>query len=266
MQRVRAPDGDGEGGKSVTDERIPISASSLAKFIAMLSAPYGFAIAAFYLFAFWSKVGINPYQHASAAELLGTAIGSLTLLGVFSVFGVIIGLWLGQKTPNLSEKSLKYLPFLFAASLIVAIGLWVWLLVIGNPLHWILLGLGLNFFTVLVLAQSTWLKRWLPEPSLVLVFALLLAYIPCAVTYYGKSEVTTLTSEEKGLHVDLALSEIGADVPAPALYVGQVGGTNVLYSPQARLTTLVPKDRRIAYRTPMTVQVKQTVPSTRAAP
>jgi len=250
----------------MTSEGVSISPSSLAKFIAMLSAPYGFAIAAFYLFAFWSKVNINPYQHASAAELLGTAIGSLTLLGAFSVIGVIIGLWLGQKTPNLGERSLKYLPYLFGASLIVAIGFWICLLLKGNPLHWILLGLGLNFLTVFVLAQSAWLKKWVPEPSLVLVFALLLAYIPCAVTYYGKSEVSTLTSLENGLHVDLSLSEIGADVPVPALYVGQLGSTNVLYSPQARLTTLVPKDRRIAYRIPETAQVEQTTSPKPTAP
>lgn len=255
---------EGRVGKGMTDEATQISPGSLARFIAMLSAPYGFAIAAFYLFAFWSKVGINPYQHASAAELLGTAIGSLTLLGVFSAFGVIVGLWLGQKTPDLSEKSLNYLPYLFAASLFVAIGLWVWLLVIGSPLQWILLGLGLNFLAVIVLAQSAWLKRWLPEPGLVLVFALLMAYIPCAVTYYGKNEVNTLTSVEKGLHVDLALSEIGEDIPVPALYVGQVGSTNVLYSPQVRLTTLAPKDRRITYRMPVTTQVEQQTPPTPA--
>ena len=161
----------------MTDKGMAISPSSLAKFIAMLSAPYGFAIAAFYLFAFWGKVGINPYQHASAAELLGTAIGSLTLLGAFSMIGVVVGLWLGQKTPDFSKKSLRLLPYLFGLSLLVAIAIWIWLLLKGNPLHWILLGLGLNFLTVIVLAQSAWLKRWLSDPGLILVFALLLAYM-----------------------------------------------------------------------------------------
>ena len=225
-----------------------ITASGLAKAIAVLSAPYGFAIAAIYLFAFWGKVGINPYQHASAGELLGTAIGSLTLFGAFSLVGVVIGLWIGRKTPDLSEKYLKYLPRLFGLSLAVAAGFWVWLLLHGNPFHWILMGSGLNFLTVLVLAQSAWFKQWFPEPGLVLVLALLLAYMPCAVTFYGNSEINTLTRADKGIQIDLALSEIGKEVPVPVLYVGQVGSTNVLYSPKERLTTLVPKDRRIAYR------------------
>lgn len=212
-----------------------------------LGAPYGLFIAALYLKAFWQPVGINPFQYANPVELLGAALGSLTFTLACLVLGMLIGLWIGYRIPQAKGAWTRFTPYAIGVGAVCAIGYWAYLLLNGNPTHWLVIGLIINFLAMIAIATTPWFDKWFRGPIVVSIVTMLLAYVPCAVLFYGNAQVRTLMSEASGHSVDARHSELGTTFTSAQLHIGVLGEFHVLYDPLARRTLLLPKSSRIAF-------------------
>lgn len=226
----------------------PAAPPIVGKLVWSLALPYGFVLAALYLLAFWGKLGLNPFHYGSPAELLAAALASLVLFAASLLLGMVVGMWLAQISPEIDRKVLQWLRWVLLLGAIGIAGGWVWLLLNGNPLHWLLIGLFLNFGAVAALTRSAWFRTW--QPSVVAVVAILLAYVPCAVIYYGTNQIARLSNPLTGHQVDQVRSELGTKFGDQLLYVGALGDSHVLFQPSRRGVILMPRSNRIVYILP----------------
>lgn len=212
-----------------------------------LVAPYGLFIAALHLKAFWQPVGINPFQYANPIELLGAALGSLTFTLACLVLGMFVGLWIGYRIPQTKGTWIRFTPWALGAGAICAISYWVYLLWKGDPTHWLVTGLIINFVAMFAIATTPWFDSWLRGPIVVSVVTMLLGYVPCAVLCYGSAQIGRLMSTTAGHVIDSGHSELGTEFTNLQLHIGVLGEFHVLYDPVGRTTLLLPISSRVAF-------------------
>ena len=212
-----------------------------------LGAPYGLFNAALYLKAFWQPIGINPFQYANPIELLGAALGCLTFTLACLVLGMLIGLWIGYRIPQANGKWTKFTPWALGAGAVCALAYWIYLLWKGDPTHWLVTGLVINFVAMFAIATTPWFDSWLRGTIIVSVVTMLLGYVPCAVLFYGSAQIGRLMSITAGHMIDVNHSELGTKFANQQLHIGVLGEFHVLYDPVARTTFLLPISSRVAF-------------------
>ncbi|RYH00139.1 MAG: hypothetical protein EON58_01275 [Alphaproteobacteria bacterium] len=229
------------------EETTSMTPTAVAKAAFALGVPYGLFITAVYLKAFWEPVGLNPFQHSSPADLLASGAASLTLMWAGLAGGMATGAWLGSRLPQ-SEHGPKWLlPTIFGLAAAGLLGAVVYFIVKKNPLQWLAVGLLLHVIAVSALAYSPWINKWLQSPLVVAIVSAMLIYIPCAMLYYGSSQIVRLTSLENGRVIDANYSDVRVDTKETFLYVGNLGDSHVIYSPETSSTLLISKDHQISF-------------------
>lgn len=212
--------------------------------------PYGLFLAAVYLNAYWTPLGLRPFQYANAADLGSAAIAGLVTAFIGLVIGVclgyLLGYLLGKVIPTPSDKLGKVV----AATILIGAALAIPLLWLfwGNPIKWFLIGLFASFLALPLLLAIPIFEKLINDDHARPLVVIMIAYMPACMFGYGSTAISDVVSTERGMLVEYTTVDTDIDANDGLKYAGMLGEYHVAYHPQTKRTLLLPKDGVIAIR------------------
>lgn len=218
---------------------------SLSTVIGLL-VPYSLFLAAIYLTAFWTPLGLRPFQYANAADLGSAAIAGLATAFVGLVVGVSVGYLLGKAIPTPAERWGKAIALTILIASLVAIPL-LWLFW-HNPAKWFLIGMFASFLAVPLLLAAPIFGKLIEDDHARPLIVLMISYMPAVMYGYGSIAIADVMNTERGMLIEYTTVDTDIDATDALKYAGMLGEYHVAYDPRSRRTLLLPKDGVFAIR------------------
>lgn len=220
---------------------------SLSTVIGLL-VPYGLFLAAIYLTAYWTPLGLRPFQYANAADLGSATIAGLVIAFIGLVIGVcqgyLLAYLLAKVIPTPSEKLGKIVAATILIGAALAIPL-LWLLW-SNPIKWFLIGLFASFLALPLLLAIPIFRKLIEDDHARPLVVIMIAYMPACMYGYGATAIADVVSTERGMLVEYTSVDTHIGAKERLKYAGMLGEYHVAYDLQAKRTLLLPKDGVIA--------------------
>lgn len=206
--------------------------------------PYSFFLAALYLIAYWSPLGLMPFHYANVADLGAAALAGMATSFVGLVIGVGGGFVLGRFLPQPSKKAGK---LIFWSTMIVsAIAIPALWMVLDSPTKWFLIGMFASFLVMPLLMAVPVLAHLVDDDHVRPLLIVAIAYMPAFMYGYGARSAGTVLSIDHGVQIDIERSDLGPRTAGQVKYAGMLGSFHVAYEPETNRTLLIPGDARIA--------------------
>lgn len=213
------------------------------KTVAGLMIPYSFFLAALYLIAYWSPLGLMPFHYANVADLGAAALAGMATSFVGLIIGVGGGFVLGRLFPLPSKKAGKVIFWsIMIVSAIVIPVLWI---LLDSPTKWFLIGMFASFLVMPLLMAVPVFAHLVDDDHVRPLLVVAIAYMPAFMYGYGAKSVGAVLSTDHGVQIDVERSELGQGTAGQVKYAGMLGSFHVAYEPETNRTLLIPGGARI---------------------
>ncbi len=224
---------------------------SILKYLSF-AAPYGFLVAALYLFAFWGTFKLNIFEFVGFADFTKLAVYPLAtsfilLLAGYALSEVVRGDSFppgGGADTKIGRFGRKYWRPLVTMYIVLVLALATFL---SNPIKWVFIAILLTFLSTLLTHLEIFISL-IPNPRARASILFLLIFIPGGAFVFGKLEAHAITQGNAPYFVDVQSSklELSADPNGPISYVGYLAENFILFENSTKKIIFVKgKDREL---------------------
>ena len=228
---------------------------SKTKELLAIALPYGVLLASIYLLAYWGSWGVNPFQYASAMDIVTAGIAgigiALILMPVAGGVGAVIGASLASAHDKIAgldggTNSAGGIPvptrsyIASKISLLALLGVPLVLLFVDTALKYAVLGGLANILASRAIDSQRSSDFLGCSPLTLKVGVFFVVLVPFLAFYKGAADAEQVMDLNSGRFVDVSRSGLPVEAKQPIFYLGMLGSSHLLYEWRSESVIVIP--------------------------